>query len=123
MTDQPVLIHGIVSTSKYENNYAQALEKYKWEFEYQVSLFGGRNVAGGTVVDFIVYSVPLPTPVYVGAEYWHTGERAEREKALDALIAARLRKYYQVPIRLGSIDVATPEDADRAVLRDFGRMG
>ena len=123
MTDQPVLIQGIVSTSKYENNYAAALDKFGWLFEYQVSLFGGRNVLGGTVVDFIVYTVPLPTPVYVGALYWHSGQRAEREKVLFALIAARLRKYYQAPIEYESEDVETKEAAERTVLRDFGRMG
>jgi hypothetical protein len=119
----PVIIHGIVSTSRYENNFAAALEKYGWQYQYQVSLFGGRDVVGGTVVDFIVYTTPLPTPVYVQAEYWHSGSRAEREKVMDALIAARLRKYYQMPRRFGSIDVGTPEDAERTVLREFGRMG
>ena len=121
--DQPVIIHGIVSTSKYENNYAGSLEKYGWEYDYQVSLFGGRDVVGGTVVDFIVKSVPLPTPVYVGSRHWHSGARAEWEKVLDVLINARLRKYYQAPIRLEDQEVDTPEASDRSVLRDFGRMG
>lgn len=123
MSEQPVVIQGIQSTSKYENNFAAALVKYGWQFEYQVSLFGGRDVQGGTVVDFIVYTVPLPTPVYVGAEYWHSGERAEREKVLFALIAARLRRYYQMPLQFGSEDVGTKEDAERTVLREFGRIG
>jgi len=123
MSEQPVFIHGIPTGSKYETYFAKALDKYHWPFEYQVPLFGGRNVMGGTVVDFIVDTTPLPTPVYVQAEYWHAGERQEQEKVLDSLIAARLRQKYNMPIRLWSKDVGTQEDADRTVLREFGRMG
>jgi hypothetical protein len=123
MTDQPVVIHGIVSQSKYENNFAASLEKYEWQYDYQIPLFGGRNVVGGTVLDFLVYTVPLPTPVYIDAEYWHSGTRSEKDKVLEAMIAARLRKYYQMPRRFGDAEVGTPEAADRTVLREFGRMG
>lgn len=120
---QPMIIQGQQAGSSYEWNFSLALDKFKWDYSYQVPLFGGRNVVGGTVVDFVVYTVPLPTPVYLEAAYWHSGKRKERDKLLLALINSRLRKSYDTPLTLGTEDVGTKEDAERTVLREFGRQG
>ena len=117
------MIQGKTVDSNYELNFARSLDKYGWNYDYQHPLFGGRDVLGGTIVDFMVDTVPLPTPVYLEAKYWHSGQRSERDKVLYTLIAARLRKYYATPRTFGTADVATQEDSDRTVLREFGRMG
>ena len=39
---------------------------------FQVGFNGGRNFAGGFVVDFIVRTYPLPTPIWVHGDYWHS---------------------------------------------------
>lgn len=41
-------------------------------FEYQVNIFGGRNVRGGIILDFVVYN-PLATVLFVNGDYWHSG--------------------------------------------------
>ena len=59
---------------------AQALETVGLTFKFQLSVAGGRQLSFGIVLDFLVDTVPLPTPVWVHGEHWHTG--SEREKDL-----------------------------------------
>lgn len=41
---------------------------------------------GSTIVDFLVMTAPLPTPLFVDGEYWHSGVQA----AQDEMVRARL---------------------------------
>jgi hypothetical protein len=62
-----------------EFNVARALEIVGLEFKFQLSVAGGRQLAFGIVVDFLVETAPLPTPVWVHGEYWHTGAQREAD--------------------------------------------
>jgi hypothetical protein len=66
------LIAGQKAGSSLEWVVAQALWKLKFVFDYQVSVNGGR-MRGGTVIDFLVHTAPLYTPLYSHGEYWHKG--------------------------------------------------
>jgi hypothetical protein len=69
-------------TSKATSNeyyVAKALEILGFEFHFQVSIAGGRSLAFGIVLDFLVETAPLPTPLWVHGEHWHMGERRAKD--------------------------------------------
>lgn len=47
-----------------------ALNRRGIKYDFQKPLLGGR-VSGGVVLDFFIYTVPLPTPLNVNGDYWH----------------------------------------------------
>lgn len=59
--DFPVIqpVQGIMPDSKEEYWVALALNKMRLQYEFQRSVMGGRNVPGGSIVDFWVYTPPL----------------------------------------------------------------
>lgn len=48
----------------------KALDKLGLKYKFQYSILGGRN-PGGQILDYYIYTVPLPTPLNVQGEYWH----------------------------------------------------
>ena len=69
--------------SSNEFNVAEALKSFKVDFEFQVSINKGRTMAFGIVLDFLVETLPLPTPVWVHGEHWHQG--AQRQEDLEQM--------------------------------------
>jgi hypothetical protein len=86
---QPV--QGIMPASVQEWRVALALYRLGLSFYYQYEVFGGRSLRGGQIIDFWVFTVPLPTPVYVQGDYWHRGSKEMQ----DALKVADLKRRYQ----------------------------
>lgn len=86
-------IQGQTPASKEEWFCAVVLWKYKIEFEYQVSIRGGRMIRGGQVLDFLVH-MPFDQPVQVKGEYWHPGDADAEERWKDAVI----EHIYGVPV-------------------------
>lgn len=77
--DEPVgLIDGRNPGSKYEWYTALALWGADIGFQYQVPVFGGK-VSGGQVVDFLIATLPLPTPLFVDGQHWHEGQLAKED--------------------------------------------
>lgn len=113
-------VQGIVIGSQEELRVAIALDKYNWTFEYQEPFFGGHTRSGGFVVDFIVHTVPLWTPLWVHGEYWHQGAQLERDKLNEVLLRSRLRGYG-MGVTLWGKDLETQDEANQAILREFGR--
>ena len=109
------------SASDIEMRVALSLEKFKWEFTFQAGVMGGRQVRGGQVVDFIVETKPLPTPLYVYGEYWHGNKQAERDKLMIALLSSALHGAYAQPEIVWGEELATQEMSDETILRIFGR--
>jgi len=109
--DPPIgLIRGQTPGSVQEWRVALALNRMRMGYEYQKSVLGGRALRGGQVIDFWVYTVPLPTAVYVQGEYWHGGKKV----IVDLLNVEKLKEAYNgqlyvelVPEReLSSVDHA-----------------
>jgi hypothetical protein len=75
---------------------------YKIEFDYQVDVAGGKSVSGGSVLDFLMYTDPLWTPVNIKGVYWHSGYNALD----DEFRGYKLRQYYSGMIA-DAIDVLT----------------
>lgn len=106
-------IQGMIPDSKEEYWVALALYRLHLDFEYQHQLFGGRKYKGGQVIDFWVFTVPLPTPIFVQGWYFHyaTAQKAAESKLNLMYLEARLRGKAMKPVELLDIEMPTPEDA------------
>jgi hypothetical protein len=56
----------------------KALDKMGLTYKFQYSILGGRN-PGGQVLDYYIYTVPLPTPLNVNGDYWHRLNKSYRD--------------------------------------------
>ncbi len=90
---QPV--KGTMPDSKEEYWCALALYRLKLDFEFQKHVMGGRSGRGGQVIDFWVYTVPKPTPVYIQGDYWHYANGRGYQSQLNI---AKLKSYYGTSI-------------------------
>lgn len=84
----PFYIRGVRAGSKEEYwvslalDRIQAAEGFTWS--YQVPIYGGRDIAGGLVIDFIVYTPGRWTWISPMGRYWHTGKNEDRFREIDA---------------------------------------
>lgn len=73
----PFFIRGQTAGSKEEYWCSLALDKIQemtgWGWNYQVPVYGGRQIRGGNVVDFIIYTPGPWTILDPKGRYWHTG--------------------------------------------------
>lgn len=84
----PLYVHGQPAGSSIEYNVAQGLDAIGLRYQYQYPVLGGRNRKGGSVIDFLVSTVPLLTPLYVQGDYWHG---SVSKKVDDAWLLRRVR--------------------------------
>ena len=80
----PWYIRGIKAASKEEYWVSLALTRLEKSegltWKYQVPIYGGRTTAGGTVVDFVVFTPGRNTWLDPMGRYWHTGRHEDREQ-------------------------------------------
>jgi len=105
--------------TSYEYNVAIALIKLGIEFIFQYQFFGGRALRGGMVVDFLAFTSPLPTPIWVHGEYWHRGRQETIDKYQMAVLAQQQRGRLAAAVILWGTEVKTPEGALSAVRREL----
>jgi hypothetical protein len=67
------LINGQLAGSTLEWHLALGLWRAKFQFGYQVPVGGGSLFRGGLIIDFVVYTVPMQTPLEALGDYWHGG--------------------------------------------------
>jgi hypothetical protein len=118
--DDVGLIQG-KSASDIEYRVAISLDKFHWTYTFQAGIMGGRQVRGGQVIDFLVDTMPLPTPLYIFGEYFHSGKEAERDKLMMALLASAFHGSLAPPEALWGDQLETQDEADQEVLKLFGR--
>jgi hypothetical protein len=115
--DEILSINGITPGSKEEYWVALALKRLDLEFIYQYSISGGRSVRGGQIIDFLVYTVPLPTPVFVQGEYWHSGTR----NATTQFKVVAAQRYFggeaQPPVEIWDYEIPDRETTYQVVKR------
>ena len=119
----PGLILGKRAGSSYEWYISLALDKYNWKYMYQVVVNHGSRMAGGQILDFLVSTRPMKTALPVDGGYWHRNTDEQQMKDEELLQALR-RKGYQVSSdikRAFDKDAATLLDAERFILKTFGR--
>ena len=112
----PAMWDGKAIGSVEEWRWILASMYYKVEFEYQVPIAGGRDMAGGLVLDFMMYTKPLWTPVSIKGRYWHTG-RTEFEDMLRESKVAETYKGHATPVVSIYTDELPDLDATKEVFR------
>jgi hypothetical protein len=98
-----ILIQGKVPGSIQEVWVAWAFVTLREPFQYQVVLYGGKQVRGGQVLDFLL--TRFNTPVQVFGDRWHSLRTAE-----DAYNLSVLETLYGVPpVVLWGHELTSPE--------------
>jgi hypothetical protein len=110
-----VVLQGKKIGSKNEWYVAQALDKLDLEYIYQydASIYPGTRLLGSILIDFLVFTVPVLTYLFVDGKYWH--KSAERRK-IDEL--QRNQLAYRFGNKVASVsdeDTNTKEEAYVAV--------
>lgn len=59
------------------------LVDHDYQFEYQLAELGGRDVVGGSVIDFVVYGLGKPIVIRVQGDYWHGPKFPDRQARDD----------------------------------------
>lgn len=111
-------LKGNKTASSYEYNFGMALEKYGIDYLFQVSYWGGHNIVGGLVLDFLVFTTPLWTPVFINGEYAHRTGKRDRDFLQQALLSSQFPNLAEV-LELWGEDTATYELALVAVRKHF----
>lgn len=75
--------------SSYEYNVAVALDRLGYGYLFQYELLGGRRLRGGHIIDFIVFTVPLSTALFVNGDYWHRDVSLELQE--KSFVEAQMR--------------------------------
>ena len=112
-------VQGMIPDSKEEYWVALALYKLKLDFEFQYQLFGGRKYKGGQVIDFWVFTQPLPTPIFVQGWYFHyaTAEKTAQTRLNLMYLKSRLAGKAKEPVEILDTEIPTPDDAFLVVKR------
>lgn len=119
--DEPPIqpVQGIMPDSVQEWRVAVALNRLKLDYSFQYAIDGGRTRRGGQVIDFLVYTVPFPTPVFVQGVYWHD-RKTENEDHLKQLRAQRLFNGQIAPnVLLKDTELTTMSEAYAVVKREL----
>lgn len=75
--------------SSYEYNVARALESLGYGYIFQYEILGGRRLRGGYIIDFLVFTTPNSTAVFVNGDYWHRNKGLEMEEENFVMSAMR----------------------------------
>lgn len=81
--DEPGLVNG-EKASSWEMKVAKELERRGVQYQFQVSILGGRRLAGGKILDFVVNTYPLVI-IRVQGGWWHEGGAAKNKDALEMM--------------------------------------
>src|SRR4030042_495821 len=112
------LIQGMVPDSVEEWRVSNSLTKFGWDYIYQASVMGGRNLRGGMVIDFLVETVPAQTALYVNGEYWHGSKTEQKDRLMQAMTFGILKLLVEV---VTGDQLETQEESDSVILNIFGR--
>lgn len=116
----PKIIQGIEVDSKEEWNWYLASRRFGWpgeKFVFQVPINGGRTRRGGLLIDFLFFTVPLWTPVFIDGEYWH---RYSLEDALKRSKIKAILGFSKDPVSVSADDIPNEETANAKFLEIIG---
>jgi len=119
----PTSLMGIPVRSKEEARVGVGLGFLGWYFNYQVRIFGGADFRGGQIIDFLVFTVPLPTPLYVQSVYWHgpTMVRGDKDKLNQARVRRAMSGAWLDPREIWDYEATSVEHAVSTLRSMFGR--
>ena len=111
-------VHGIRAT-EIEYFVAMALEKIGIEYRFQHSFLGGKGARGGIVIDFLVLTKPLATPVWVHGEHWHKGKQRTIDAFQQATVMWLMEGKINPAVVLWGEDLQTEDQAYYTVKREL----
>jgi hypothetical protein len=112
----PEELQGVPVDSKEEARVGVALSIIGWDFRYQVPVFGGTNLRGGQVLDFLVETVPLPTPLPVQSAYWHGPSKKPDDRLNIYQLRSKTSSYWADPKEIWDYECGSiPETVARLV--------
>jgi len=117
-------IQGQMAKSLPEWYVALALWKLGWAgyFKYQAKYFGGHSLRGGQVLDFLVYTMPLYTVIFVDGDYWHGNAlNQEVDKVARDNLRNKLMGRIRAPVVLTGSRLQTKQMAYNEVWKAVGR--
>jgi hypothetical protein len=74
-------------------------------------------MAFGVVLDFLVKTVPLPTPLWVHGEHWHQGNQRAEDLKQQQLVAEYLGGFVNPPAEIWGSESSDKQQAIQAVRR------
>ena len=115
------LIQGQTPGSVEEWRVANVLWRLGWKnkFIYQHPVFGGKRVRGGQVIDFLINTIPRPTPLYVNARYFHRRDTEEAFKLNQ--LQARMKGRWLAPVIIWDDEARTIDQAYHILLDKIGK--
>jgi hypothetical protein len=118
--EEPIgLVQGQIPRSKEEWRVANALWRLQIPFQYQVDFMGGSNVRGGQVIDFLVGTVPLPTPLYVQGSYFHPQKTRAQEVYNQQKVRRFTRGSYAMPREVWDYELTNMNQAYQTIKAMF----
>lgn len=105
--------------SKNEYNVGIALDKLGLEYLFQYEVWYGRRMGRGFIIDFMVFTQPMPTPVWVNGEYWHRGEQREIDLYQETIFNSVNAGRFMPAVTVWGAETDTPELAYQTMRRIF----
>jgi len=115
----PAFLQGKPIGSSHEWRFALALMYYDLDFVYQMDIAGGRTRRGGMVLDFMVFTKPLYTPVNIVGAYWHTGQTKLEDDLRKNTIMNEMRGMIKEPVDVYDYEIPTLDAAKQIVRQEM----
>lgn len=119
----PKTVQGKTVGSKPEARVAVALGILKIPFDYQYSISGGwQSLPGSQRIDFLLQTIPNPTPLWVQGDYWHSSAYVRNDK--DRLNQAKVthdHPSWALPIEIWGHEVPDVQSAVAVLRAKLGR--
>lgn len=96
---------------------AVVLERLGLFFIFQYALMGGRSRRGGIVLDFLVLTDPLSTPLDIRGEFYHQPQQRTEDDL--GLALAMSRGQFAPPVIIYGGELQTMEQAFSTVKREL----
>jgi hypothetical protein len=115
----PATLQGKPIGSVHEWRFALALMYYKLEFMYQLDINGGRTRRGGQVLDFMVLTRPLYTPVHIVGLYWHDQSNKLDDELRRYSLMDQYRGQIREPVYVYDTDIPNLDAAYQIVKKEM----
>lgn len=116
---EELTVKGVVVDSVNEANVAKALDRLNIDYAYQY-YFGELGIRGSQIIDFLLYTVPKPTPLFVHGEYWHAGVKAIEEVLKQSSINMKMRGTWADVVIIWEHECETEDQAFNSLREKLG---
>jgi hypothetical protein len=112
------LVQGKMPDSRPEWWISQALDRYKIDYIFQYEIFGGHQ-RGGLILDWLVLTAPLSTPLEYDGGHWHEGELGSEDRMRTIIIDRHFGQQANPLKVFYGKDIQSREEAFAKIRREF----